>query len=92
VRLAARGPRQNVTEKGRVTVDGARVEIVFTSVEAPSGYDLDHFHCRIRSAWALDCVNKDSAGKVSEPFALERVEDAPPRLDSNTALCTRPTT
>jgi|GEM_PF-2716504 len=91
-RLAARGPGQNVTEKGHVVANGTKVEIVFTSFEAPFGYDLDHFHCRVRSVWALDCVNKDAAGKVSEPFALERVEDAPTPPNSNTALCTRPTT
>lgn len=92
VRLVARGPGQNVTEKGHVVADGARVEIVFTSFEAPFGYDLDHFHCQVGSAWTLDCVNKDSAGKVSDPFVLERVEDVPMPLNSNTAFCTRPTT
>jgi hypothetical protein len=88
--LSAMGPRNVVTQEGHVLTGGGKVEVVFTSYKALRSYAVDHFHCVIRSSDALDCINRDVAGTVSEPFVFSRVEGKSSPPSSNTAFCGTP--
>ena len=64
-----------VAQTGYVSVNGSKVEIVFTKAVPSRGgtYNADHFFCTVQSATAMSCSNTDVAGSQSYTFALLRV-------------------
>jgi hypothetical protein len=84
VRQRGRNPFQDYSQCGHVVEAGAKVEIVFTSVNSRHGYSLDHFYCTRQGEGALSCFNIDGIGKEDNLFRLERVGGGPPSPDGQT--------